>query len=109
MQLTVLETRILTWIAEQHPELGASLAEARPIEREHTGAGRYVTFRRGPRDPGAPVSGPSFRGANLDVGGGSLLWLVDGAPGCLELYGYGDAFPEVVVEPVEGYGLEPGS
>jgi hypothetical protein len=30
----------------------------------------------------------------MQWGGGSLLWLVEGRPACLEIYAYGNHFPK---------------
>ncbi len=77
--------------------------------REYTGVGFYVNFdvpEDAPRlAPFAdPHSGPEITSRELEFGAGTLLWQEDGRASCLEIYAYGDGFPEALGE----YKLEPG-
>lgn len=100
MDFTPLERAVLAWIAEHtnDPSVVRQLAVARPVEREFTGAGSFTTLEV-PADlprvtyrvhPGGPV----IESPRLEYGGGSVLFFVDGLVSTLELYSYGDSFPE---------------
>ena len=106
-----LEQDILRWIKEHDPAngLAAQIDKAVFRSREHTGVGFYVEFdvpEDAPRlAPVAdPHSGPEIISRELEFGAGTLLWQKDGRVSCLEIYAYGDRFPETLGE----YQLEPG-
>jgi len=106
---TQLERDVLAWIADH----GGSSVLRRQLEavaivgREFTGCGFFVDLSvpaslprlgegdlpAGTRSKG-PLGGPYLDGPGLEAGGGSLLFLENGAPCLLELYAYGDTFPE---------------
>jgi hypothetical protein len=90
MELTRLEQAILSWIAAQHG-VGGRDSEAAVIRREHSEAGSY-THLSGPEQNGQSkrVDGPQIQSPGLKHGAGSILWLKDGVPDCLEVYAFGD-------------------
>mgnify|MGYP003631848663 FL=1 len=104
MELTQLERAILCWISKRNPHLTKSLQSIVPTARQHTGAGRYVEFGTPERRWRGHVDGPTYQGKGLEHGGGSILWLADGEPACLEMYAHGNDCPEVI----EDHVLDPG-
>lgn len=96
MQPTSLEKSILDWISASQPALAGSLAAARIARRKYTGVGFYAYIA--PDDDAEwdrpPVDGPTIESQDLEIGGGSVLWLANGRPSCLEIYAFGDSFPE---------------
>lgn len=98
MQATGLEEAILKWIARRQPSLRARLGSAQVVDRKHTGVGFYVYLsddKERDRDR-PPVDGPVIESAQLEHGGGCILWLSGGEPHCLEIYAFGNEFPEVL-------------
>lgn len=100
MQPDGLEKAILEWIARHQPSLAHRLATADVVKREHTGAGRYVDLSTDACTEWdrPPVDGPHIVSPQLESDGGSLLWLSGGKPHCLEIYAFGDHFPEDLVQ-----------
>lgn len=99
MQATKLERAIFDWIADRQPPLGARLKAVEIASREHTGVGRYVYLSdEGPDWDRPPVDGPVIESPQLGMGAGSVLWLSQGEPHCLEIYAFGNHFPEVLDE-----------
>ncbi len=96
MQSTKLEKAILEWQGREQPSLALSLAAAEVKKRDYTGAGFYV-YLSDEDDEGwdrPHVMGPVIESPQLDYGGGSVFWLKGGKPHCLEIYSFGDYFPE---------------
>jgi hypothetical protein len=99
MRATNLERAIFDWIAHRNPRLAPRLKDAEVASREHTGAGFYVyLFDEGPDWDRPPVDGPVIESPRLDMGAGSILWLSQGEPHCLEIYAFGNQFPEFLDE-----------
>jgi hypothetical protein len=99
MQATKLETAILDWIADRQLPLAARMNAVEIAGREHTGAGRYVYLSdEGPDWDRPPVDGPMIESPQLAMGAGSLLWLSQGEAHCLEIYAFGNHFPEALDE-----------
>lgn len=95
MRATRLETAIFEWIAVRRPPLASHLRNVEVVSREHTGSGLYVFLdEEGPSWDRPPVDGPVINSPQLDIGGGSVLWLCRGEPHCLEIYAFGNHFPE---------------
>jgi hypothetical protein len=96
MRLLKLEEAILAWISERHSSLGPHLAAIDVAKREYTGAGLYTYLSSGASLlwDRSPIDGPIISSAQLPEGGGSILWLSQGRPHCLEIYAFGDQFPE---------------
>jgi hypothetical protein len=91
-----LEKAILDWISSRQPSLATRLATAEIARREHTGAGFYVylSHQADTKWDRLPVDGPNIESSQLEFGAGSMLWLSHGEPCCLEIYSYGNHFPE---------------
>jgi hypothetical protein len=93
-----LERSIFDWVSADQPSLAALLSVAKIARREHSGAGHYSYVV--PHDDAEwdrpPIAGPTIESKDLEIGGGSLLWLVKGRPACLEVYAFGDNFPRVL-------------
>ena len=100
MQPTDLEKAILRWIADGSPLLAGPLARATIARRDHTGVGfyAYLSLDETAEWDHPHIGGPTIESPNLDMGGGSVLWLVNGTPSCLEVYAFGDTFPEDIDE-----------
>ena len=96
LQPTKLERAVLDWIASRDSSLAARLASAQFVARNYTGHGFYAYLfpQAAGTWNGSPVSGPIIESSQLEAGGGSMLWLSGGEPHCLELYAFGDHFPE---------------
>ncbi len=95
MRPTRLEHAVLEWIASRQPSLSARLAAPVVARREHTGVGLYVYLSAEDDEwDRPPVDGPTIESPALEHSAGSILWLVRGAPQCLEIYAFGDRFPE---------------
>jgi hypothetical protein len=95
MRATALEGAILDWIFDRQPSLRAGLRRPCVVDRVDTGVGFYVYLAPGKERDGdrPPVHGPVIEAAQLEFGGGSLLWLSGGKPHCLEIYAFGNHFP----------------
>ena len=95
MQATALEQAILEWIGARVPSIDG-LEDADVLRREYTGAGFYAYLA--PESAAGwdrpPINGPTIEGPGLEFGGGSMLWLSQGQPSCLESYAYGSHFPK---------------
>lgn len=104
MEATRFERAVLEWIARQEddPALASQLLGVAITERDYTGAGCYIALRPAAgasrtgtsRAPGGPCRGPAFTSPAVELGGGTLLWLRDGLVEQLEVFSYGDGFPE---------------
>jgi hypothetical protein len=83
----------------------AQIESARLVKRNWTKVGFYVDFEVS-RDASPlnlndfgghwPISGPQLRSADIQFGGGSILWGKDGRANCIEMYAHGDFFNEDV-------------
>ena len=100
-----LERDVLAWIREHDPAKGlaAQIDKAVFRRREYTGVGFYVDFDVPEDTPGlepfaGPIDGPSIISSWLEAGAGTLLWHEDGRASCLEIFAYGDVFPEDLPE-----------
>ena len=96
MSPSPLESAILAWISSRKPSLFSRLATAEITRRDYTGVGFYVylTPDTGQEWDRPPVEGPVIASRQLNEGGGSILWLSRGEPCCVEIYAFGDVFPE---------------
>jgi hypothetical protein len=100
MKMTALELDILKWISENQPSLAADIAQVNLVRR--TPAAAFYSYfiadeRRWDR---LFIDGPTIW-TGRDCQGGSILWLVDGRPACLEVYSFSEGF----TEDLEGYEL----
>jgi hypothetical protein len=94
---TMLEAAILESITQHNPLLRSYRLEI--VARDWTGVGCYTYFRGGGSTQDQSwdrpaLSGPQIQSDAMQWGGGSLLWLVEGRPACLEIYAYGNHFPK---------------
>lgn len=97
MRVTKLEKAIFDWIADRNSALASRLRDVEVASREHTGVGFYIyLFEEGPDWDRPPVDGPVIESPQLDMGAGSILWLSEGEPHCLEIYAFGNHFPTVL-------------
>ena len=99
IEFTPLERAIVEWFAEHSddPVLSAKLTASAPSARKYTGHGYFVDLVRteGTRvSDGDPVPGPHIVSSALPDGAGTVLFLVDGHPDMLEIFAYGEGFPE---------------
>ena len=96
MRLLELEEAILAWISERQPALAPRLTGVDVAKRHHTGVGLYTYFSHDDdlEWDRPPVDGPIIASSQLPHGAGSLLWLSQGRPNCLEIYAFGSEFPE---------------
>lgn len=108
LHFTRLEQEILTWFINQceDPAVVSQLRIARLKSRDHTGAGLFVHLdypnKVHPVVEAAfdsyPLPGPEISGSALPSGAGSVLFVTDGIPDVLEIFTYGDPFPEELVD-----------
>ena len=102
--LSEFETAILDWITSFIDDyaLRTQLVAARVRKRDYTVVGCYSQLAlpadvpRTSRNYGSrgPLNGPYFESPAAPFGGGTLLWFEDGLADCLEIFTYGDNFPE---------------
>jgi hypothetical protein len=100
MEFTPLERAVLSWIADHadDPAVAKQLAVAHPIKRDFTGVGSFTSLKVPSDLPRVRVrpADPLIESPQLGEGGGSVLLFVDGFAQTLELYSYGDNFPEQI-------------
>jgi hypothetical protein len=98
---TRLEREVLDWIAQRtrDPALAAQCASACPVKREHTGAGLYVDLAIPDGVP--PITNfdygeydPVIESPDLPFGGGMVLFCENARLKLLEIYAFGNEFPE---------------
>ena len=104
----MLERAILEWYIARYADtpIKDQLKSAKFLEREWTKVGFYVEFdvEKNPKillaEKGIniPINGPYLKSPSLEHGGGTLLWANDGFLNCIEMFAYGDFFPEIVSE-----------
>lgn len=107
-QFTELEAAVIGWFTDRYGDtaLAEQLRTAVLVSREYTGHGWYIRFQvdhaTAPTDTNEhghrwPLWGPVIESAEIDYNGQALLWGDgDGWANCIELFAYGDRFPEVV-------------
>jgi len=98
-----IEQAILEWATQQHPEMAHQIEMLEVDSRENSGAGLYVHFKPLPLSVPAlgiksPCSGPQIESSQLEHGAGSLIWLKDGRISFIEIFAYGNQFPEELDE-----------
>lgn len=101
MDFTPLERAIIQWFAENSDDLAlrTKLASATPSARKYTGHGYFVDLARteGQRvNDGDPVPGPHIVSSALPHGAGTVLFLAEGHPDMLEIFTYGNGFPQAL-------------
>ena len=108
MKFNKLEKAILKWFLENTDDAGLreQLSQVSLKSRKYTGAGFFVGLTV-PED--APriteeradinaVPGPYIESASLEAGADTALFINDGVAETLEIFAYGDSFPEVLDE-----------
>ena len=102
-----LELAIFEWFKNTYAnsQLAAQIESTRFLSREWTGVGFYVHFEISQEiepidlDDFAghwPINGPNLASDDIEHGGGSMIWGVDGYIDCIEMYAHGDFFNETV-------------
>jgi hypothetical protein len=104
MEPSEFERSVLEWIVSRSddPALPSQLLGAEIHDREYTGVGCFSRVappaQAKPSDRSyaarGPLHGPGFNHPAVELGGGTLLWFRDGIAECLEVFAYGDHFPE---------------
>lgn len=94
LNVNALEMAILQRMVAAHPPLAPLIAELHVLSREFTGVGSYTNFRH-PNDSPDPPDGRIGLDVLITVPGvrnglGSILFLKDDLPLCLEIYSYGE-------------------
>lgn len=102
--LTAVESAVMAWLAEHggSPTLRDAVRSVRPVRRQHSPAGEFVTFEipasHADDEPGGealPQHGPSIVSPLLPHGADTILFVTEsGLPEVLEIFTYGDAWPE---------------
>jgi hypothetical protein len=102
--LSDFERAVLTRIAATSSDtaLQCQLERAEILSRKYTGVGCYSHLAVPVECPKSvatyaehgPLQGPSFESPAVELGGGTLLWFDSGRADCLEVYSYGEFFPE---------------
>lgn len=108
LRFTRLENAILSWFVDRNedPAEVSHLRVARLKSRDHTGVGLFVHLDY-PNQvhpvvkavfDSYPLPGPEISGSALPNDAGSVLFVTDGIPDVLEIFTYGDPFPEELVD-----------
>jgi hypothetical protein len=99
MEPTTLESAILGWIAERTTTLTAAPREVAVDRREVSEAGSYTYLTTvAANELSDRIDGPQIKSPSLRHDAGSILWLKNGAPECLEVYAFHDKFSPDLVE-----------
>lgn len=107
MVMNQLEEDILAWMSSKSSsEAFATQAQVLKVtNREYTGVGCYTDFEipternvQPIRGHSQPYPGPHIEAAELEAGAGTHLWIQDGFITCLEIFAYGNSFPEDLTE-----------
>ncbi len=108
MTPTQLESDILIWVSRnsEDPLVALQASAAKISERDYTGTGFFVTLEipddieRLPQGSGdiARFSGPYIDSDDLAHGGDTVFSVESGAISRLEIFAYGNTFPERLVD-----------
>ena len=106
MEFNRLEKDIFKWLAENTEDyrLREQLLRASLKNRKYTGAGFFVKLSvpadtpRITEDIGDinAIPGPFIDSSSLESGADTALFIKDGIAKALEIFAYGDSFPEVL-------------
>jgi hypothetical protein len=102
-----LELAILEWLklTYENSELALQVASAQFVKREWTGVGFYTYIKISNElnpinlenfDGKWPIDGPYLKSADIENGGGTIIWGENGYVNCIEMYAYGSYFNEQV-------------
>jgi hypothetical protein len=104
MEFTKLEKDILAWYMAhaECDELRQQVQSAQCAGREYTGVGFFVGLSVPDGAPplgndwdSVPIAGPLIEGPELECGGDTVLFTNEkGIIDCLEIFAYGDRFPQ---------------
>ncbi len=104
MELTSLENDIVRWLLMNCEDIHIQrqLPKVLLCKRDYTGVGFFLHFSL-PSDAVAvpdsagdstPIPGPEIVSPQLDSGAGTVVFLTDGRIDCIEIFAYGNHFPE---------------
>src|SRR5436190_24205396 len=104
-----LELAILTWFRMHYKNerLSAQIESAKFLNREWTKVGFFVKLKISTELPPIdlrdfndhwPIDGPNIQSADIEHGGGSILWGKEGYIDQIEIYAFGGYFNEKVNE-----------
>jgi len=104
MKFNQLESDILKWMIDDTGDdnLRQQLSRSKLIKRNYTGAGFFLTLAVPDDVPKIldhendinPVPGPYIESSVLEAGGDTVLYINDGIVKTLEIFSYGNMFPE---------------
>jgi hypothetical protein len=108
MELTPLENDIVGWLLKncEDSDVQRQLPQIHLRKRDYTGVGFFLHFSLPPDVIAAPESvgdvtpipGPEIASSQLDSGAGTVIFLTDGRLDCLEIFAYGNHFPETLTD-----------
>ena len=111
MEFTILEQRVLSWIASHASDdiIKAQVEMAIPTARKHTGAGSYTRLETDSaiksisegflgRNGQGPIYGPDVITPDLGLAACTHVFVENGRIACLEIAAYGSSFPETLEE-----------
>ncbi len=108
MKFTKIEESILKWIAKESESenLREQLSNCTLIGRDYTGVGFFLKLKVSDNVPVVegeegdidPVPGPFIDSPELESGGDTVLFIHNGVIETLEIFAYGDSFPESLEE-----------
>jgi hypothetical protein len=94
LNINALELAILQHMAVANPSLALLIPKLHVLSREFTGVGSYTNFRHPNDSPDTPDGRVSLDGLitvpGVRNGLGSILFLKNGLPLCLEIYSHGE-------------------
>ncbi len=103
MQLTTFETELLTLVlGNEWPQILGHVELLEVTSRENTGSGAYIHFGyraevlRRPNLPNNVGSSVALKIDGLKGGAGCVLFFKDGKIDLLELFSYGDSWPNEI-------------
>ena len=104
MELTSLENDIVRWLLKncESSDIQRQLPHVILQKRDYTGVGFFLHFSLPPDVVAAPdsagdstpIPGPEIASPQLESGAGTVMFLTDGRIDCLEIFAYGNHFPE---------------
>lgn len=108
MELTSLENDIVRWLLKncEDSDIQKQLPHIRLRKRDYTGAGFFLHFTlstdvmAAPDSAGdsTPIPGPEIASSQLESGAGTVIFLTDGRIDCIEIFAYGNHFPETLAD-----------
>jgi hypothetical protein len=106
IELTSLENDIVRWLLEncEDSDVQRQLPHLLLRKRDYTGVGFFLHFSLPPdviatpdsTGDSMPILGPEIASSQLDSGAGTVLFLTNGLIDCIEIFAYGNHFPETL-------------